>query len=172
MSCHDIVVVQTWATPTNITASVKRPEWSRLSGSFFAGPGGAVVLKNGAAKGRMIIPCLVQTDNTSFLFSNRTQWNLGTMNAVLISDNSGTHWRLGGAIPLGVPGCRVGNLTTRECGDEIQVAEVMWPANGLLAAVIRNPGHPAMSFSSDAGTPIDEMSACLPATPSHQYDRC
>ena len=85
------------------------------------------------------------------------------MNAVLISDNSGTHWRLGGAIPLGVPGCRVGNLTTRECGDEIQVAEVMWPANGLLAAVIRNPGHPAMSFSSDAGTPIDEMSACLPA---------
>ena len=64
--------------------------------------------------------------------------------------NDGAFCRLGGTIPVGVPGCRAGNLTTRECGDEIQVAEVMWPADGLLVAVIRNPGHPAMSFSSDA----------------------
>jgi hypothetical protein len=99
----------------------------------------------------MVVPCIVQTDNTSFLFSNRTQWDLGTMNTVIISDDAGDHWRLGGPIPAGVPGCRAGNLTTRECGNEMQVAEVMWPADGLLVAVIRNPGHPAMTFSSDGG---------------------
>ena len=130
--------------PTNITVSVKHSEWSRLSGSFFTGPGGAVVLQRGAAWGRMVVPCIVQTDNTSFLFSNRTQWDLGTMNIVIISDDAGDHWRLGGSIPAGVPGCRAGNLTTRECGNEMQVAEVMWPADGLLAAVIRNPGNPTM----------------------------
>ena len=144
--------VQTWAAPTNITTSVKRPEWSRLSGSYFTGPGGALVLQHGAARGRMVFPCLVQIDNTSFLFSNTTQWNLGTMNTVILSDDAGVNWRLGGSIPAGVPGCHAGNLTTRECGDEIQVAEVMWPAAGRLVAVIRNPGHPAMSFSSDGGS--------------------
>ena len=99
----------------------------------------------------MVVPCIVQTDNTSFLFSNRTQWDLGTMNTVIISDDAGDHWRLGGPIPAGVPGCRAGYLTTRECGNEMQVAEVMWPADGLLAAVIRNPGHPAMTFSRNGG---------------------
>eukprot|EP01050_Picozoa_sp_SAG11_P038789 SAG11_NODE_15998_length_560_cov_0.422993_1_plen_109_part_10 len=75
------------------------------------------------------------------------------MNTVIISDDVvGGHWRLGGPIPVGVPGCRVvGNLTTRECGDEMQVAEVMWPAEGVLVAVIRTPGHPAMTSSRDGG---------------------
>ena len=141
MRCrHVTAIAQTWATPTNITASVKRPEWSRLSGSFFAGPGGAMVLQHGEAKGRMIVPCLVQTDNISFLFATERN-GIRNMNAVLISDDSGTNWQLGGEIPLGVPGCRVGNLTTREC-DEIQVAEVM----ACNRAVSR--GHPQPWASS------------------------
>ena len=159
---------ETWSAPRNITSSVKRPEWSRLSGSTFTGPGGALVLQHGAARGRMVVPCIFQTDNTSFLFSNRTQWDLGTMNSVIISDDAGEHWRLGGTIPAGVPGCRASNLTTRECGDEMQVAEVMWPAEGLLVAVIRDPGHPAMTFSSDGGltftAPVLASGVCVPSS--------
>ena len=145
-------VGDTWSTPTNITASIKRPEWSRLSGSFFAGPGGASLLEHGAARGRMVVPIIGQTDNSSFLFGNRTQWDLGTLNTVIISDDSGSTWRLGGPVPAGVPGCRAGNLTTRECGNEMQVAELSYgPSAGMLVGAIRNPGHPAMTFSSDAG---------------------
>ena len=66
----------TWSGPTDITASVNRPEWNRV----VPGPGVGIELRSG----RLLVPC------------NHVIGNVAT-NHVIYSDDHGKSWRLGGS---------------------------------------------------------------------------
>jgi sialidase-1 len=68
----------TWASPEDITASVKRPEWSW----YATGPVNGIQLRSG----RMVIPCDHYRDGNKVSHSH-----------VIYSDDSGKTWQLGGS---------------------------------------------------------------------------
>lgn len=92
----------TWDPPVEITASVKRPEWTW----YATGPGVGIQLRSG----RLVVPC----DNT--VAGTKTQQSL-----VILSDDGGQTWKLGGVVG---PKC-----------DESQVVEL---ADGRLMLNIRS----------------------------------
>jgi sialidase-1 len=74
----------TWATPQDITASVKKAEWRW----YATGPVNGIQLTRGAHRGRLVIPC------------NHTELNSGGESVsrahVIFSDDHGKTWQLGG----------------------------------------------------------------------------
>lgn len=76
----------TWTTATEITSTVKRPEW----GWYATGPCHGIQLQTGAHAGRMIIPCdfIEKKANGGRGYSH-----------VVISDDKGATWRIGGISP-------------------------------------------------------------------------
>jgi sialidase-1 len=76
----------TWATPREITADVKKPQWTW----YATGPGAGIQIKNGPHKGRLVIPC----DHIS------RGGGKGSGNShVIYSDDHGETWQLGGEPP-------------------------------------------------------------------------
>lgn len=69
---------QTWATPTDITATTKLPEWTW----YATGPGNGIQTRSG----RLVIPCDHNRDPASERWSH-----------VIYSDDHGASWKLGGA---------------------------------------------------------------------------
>lgn len=69
---------RTWATPADITASVKLPEWSW----YATGPVNGIQLRTG----RMVIPCDHVRGDVSQRYSH-----------VIYSDDGGKTWKLGGS---------------------------------------------------------------------------
>lgn len=67
----------TWEPPTEITASVKRPDWTW----YATGPGNGIQLRDG----RMVIACDHIVAETKAMHSH-----------VIVSDDGGRHWTLGG----------------------------------------------------------------------------
>ncbi len=90
---------RTWATPREITADVKRPEWRW----YATGPGVGIQLTQGAWKGRLLIPC-----DYSVVLPNNPD---GYCSHVIFSDDHGLTWRLGGEIRPAVNECQVVELT-------------------------------------------------------------
>lgn len=86
----------TWSRPAEITADVKRPDWTWVA----TGPGSGIQLRGGAAKGRLVIPCDHIEAGTRRYYSH-----------VIYSDDHGKSWRLGGR-------------TLRDKVNECQVAEL------------------------------------------------
>lgn len=89
---------RTWATPREITAQTKRPEWRW----YATGPGIGIQLTQGPWKGRLLIPCdhsLVSADDPD-----------GYNSHVIYSDDHGRTWRLGGVIRPAVNECQVVEL--------------------------------------------------------------
>lgn len=76
---------RTWAAPREITADVKRPGWTW----YATGPGAGIQLERGACAGRLVIPC-------DFVGPPGSDWN---GSHVLLSDDHGATWRLGGICP-------------------------------------------------------------------------
>ena len=76
----------TWTTATEITSTVKRPEW----GWYATGPCHGIQLQTGTHAGRMIIPCdfIEKKANGGRGYSH-----------VVISDDKGATWRIGGISP-------------------------------------------------------------------------
>lgn len=68
----------TWAQPTDITSSVKRPDWTW----YATGPGNGIQLRDG----RMVVACDHITAGTKVMHSH-----------VILSDDGGRTWKLGGA---------------------------------------------------------------------------
>jgi sialidase-1 len=81
----------TWASPAEITASVKKPEWSW----FATGPGHALQLANG----RLVIPCDTKVRGT------KTKLSL-----VIYSDDHGETWNLGGVVGDEMNECQITDL--------------------------------------------------------------
>lgn len=87
----------TWAPPREITAEVKRPDWTW----YATGPGAGVQKVRGAYQGRLIVPCDHIEAGTKRYGSH-----------VIYSDDGGQTWQLGGSAPQDqVNECQVVELT-------------------------------------------------------------
>jgi sialidase-1 len=67
----------TWSAPAEITAQVKRPDWTW----YATGPGNGIQLRSG----RLVIPC-----------DHNTAGNQGRYSHVIYSDDGGATWKIGG----------------------------------------------------------------------------
>lgn len=76
---------RTWAPPREITADVKRPDWTW----YATGPGAGIQIERGPLAGRLVIPCDHIEAGTRGHYSH-----------VIYSDDHGRAWRLGGRTPL------------------------------------------------------------------------
>jgi sialidase-1 len=88
----------TWSTPIEITSSVKRPEWRW----YATGPGVAIQLKKGPWKGRLVIPC----DHSEVSEKDPDGYN----SHVILSDDHGKSWYIGGVVTPKVNECQVVEL--------------------------------------------------------------
>lgn len=87
----------TWSKPHEITRDVKKPDWTW----YATGPGGGIAIGQGPHAGRLVIPCDHIESGTKRYFSH-----------VIVSDDHGTSWKLGGRTPVdGVNECQVVELT-------------------------------------------------------------
>ncbi len=75
----------TWARPREITAEVKRPNWTW----YATGPGHGIQIQHGKCAGRLVIPCDHIEAGTNDYYSH-----------VIFSDDKGENWQLGGRAPL------------------------------------------------------------------------
>ncbi|MEI6076328.1 MAG: sialidase family protein [Verrucomicrobiota bacterium] len=76
---------RTWSDPREITAAVKRTNWTW----YATGPGAGIQLERGNHTGRLVIPCDHIEAGTRKYFSH-----------VIYSDDHGQTWQLGGSSPL------------------------------------------------------------------------
>ena len=67
----------TWSAPSDITAQVKRPDWTW----YATGPGNGIELRSG----RLVIPC-----------DHNTAGNQNRYSHVIYSDDAGATWKIGG----------------------------------------------------------------------------
>jgi len=98
---------RTWSTPREITAQAKEPTWTW----YATGPGAGIQLERGQHAGRLVIPCDHIEAGTKRYYSH-----------VLISDDGGATWALGGTTP-------------RDQVNECEVAEL---EDGALLLNMRN----------------------------------
>jgi len=89
---------RTWAKPREITDTAKRPEWRW----YATGPGVGIQLERGPWKGRLVIPC-----DHSIVAPNDPD---GYNSHVILSDDHGETWRLGGVVRPAVNECQVVEL--------------------------------------------------------------
>jgi len=88
---------QSWLPPQEITAAVKRTNWTW----YATGPGAGIQLQRGTHAGRLVIPCDHIEAGTRRYYSH-----------VIYSDDQGTTWQLGGTTPRDqVNECEVAELT-------------------------------------------------------------
>jgi len=87
----------TWSAAREITATAKQPDWSW----YATGPGSGIQLKHGPHAGRLVMACDHIEKESRFYYSH-----------VIISDDHGETWRMGGSTPrAGVNECQVVELT-------------------------------------------------------------
>lgn len=89
----------TWSKPIEITESTKQPTWCW----YATGPGVGIQLQKGQSKGRLVIPC----DHSVAADANNPA---GYNSHVIISDDHGKTWKLGGVISPQVNECQVVEL--------------------------------------------------------------
>ncbi len=75
---------KTWSEPREVTASVKKEDWTW----YATGPGAGIQLERGAHAGRLVIPCDHIERDTKHYYSH-----------IICSDDHGATWRLGGSTP-------------------------------------------------------------------------
>lgn len=88
---------QSWAPPRDITAGVKKPEWTW----YATGPGVGIQITNGTHNGRILIPC----DH------REPAGDKGIKKShVFYSDDRGSTWKLGGSAPEHTDECQLAEL--------------------------------------------------------------
>jgi sialidase-1 len=88
---------RTWSPPREITADVKKSDWTW----YATGPGAGIQVEHGPHRGRVVIPC----DHVEALTRH-------TVANVFYSDDHGQTWHLGGSTPRDtVDECEVVELT-------------------------------------------------------------
>lgn len=90
----------TWAERTEITGTVKDPEW----GWFATGPGHGIQLRRGEHAGRLVLPCDCG-DSKGW-----GQWDKKGRSLVIYSDDHGKSWTRGGITDKGMNECEVVEL--------------------------------------------------------------
>jgi sialidase-1 len=90
----------TWSVPEDITATTKKKEW----GWYATGPGTGIQIKNGAHKGRLVIPCDYSYDDSTTI---PKQGHPSMGSHAIYSDDHGATWQLGGAITPKMNECQV-----------------------------------------------------------------
>ncbi|MGI9475054.1 MAG: sialidase family protein [Rubripirellula sp.] len=75
-----------WAEPTEITRNTKQKDWTW----YATGPGAGIQIRSGVNRGRLVIPCDHKTKTPS-----GTEFRAH----VIVSDDHGATWRLGGVAP-------------------------------------------------------------------------
>ncbi|HPA19323.1 MAG TPA: exo-alpha-sialidase [Verrucomicrobiae bacterium] len=88
---------QTWAAPRDITADVKKPDWTW----YATGPGAGIQITNGSHQGRIIIPC----DHRESADGKPVK-----RSHVFYSDDHGATWKLGGSAPQHTDECQLAEL--------------------------------------------------------------
>jgi len=89
-----------WSAPVEITGDVKLPDWTW----YATGPGAGIQLRHGDRAGRLVVPCDHVEAGSRRGYSH-----------VVVSDDHGAHWRLGGRTPEGgVNECEVAELPDGE----------------------------------------------------------
>jgi len=74
----------TWSEPQEVTASVKKPDWTR----YATGPGSGIQIHHGEHAGRLVLACDHIEAKTRHHYSH-----------IIYSDNHGNTWTLGGRTP-------------------------------------------------------------------------
>jgi sialidase-1 len=87
-----------WSEPKEITKTTKRPDWRW----YATGPGVGIQLQKGPWKGRIVIPC----DHTVVSENDSDGYN----SHVIISDDHGKSWYIGGVISPKVNECQIVEL--------------------------------------------------------------
>jgi sialidase-1 len=123
---------RSWAKPTDITASVKKPDW----GWYAAGPGVGIQIREGRYRGRMVIPC----DHRQKVDGHDVK-----MSHVFYSDDRGRNWKLGGTVGLHTDECQV--VETRG-GNLLINMRNYWERDGKQP---EKGGMRAISRSTDGG---------------------
>ncbi len=95
---------RTWTKPRDITADVKKPDWSW----YATGPGNGIQLTRGTFKGRLVIPC---DHRVGGKVQDKDGWNQSGRSHVFFSDDHGQTWQLGGSSDFGMNECAVVELT-------------------------------------------------------------
>ena len=117
---------KTWASPRDITKSVKRKDWSW----YATGPGAGIQLERGKHKGRLIIPC----DHKALPEGKPYTYH----SHVVYSDDHGETWQIGAVSAVGLNECMAVELE-----------------DGSLMLNSRNHGvdsfHRGVSISKDGG---------------------
>ena len=127
----------TWAKPREITSAVKRPDWTW----YATGPGIGIQLKRGSHRGRLVVPCnhVVGAGGEGSGYGH-----------VIISDDHGQTWSLGGDSPTG----------------EFNESQVVELADGRVMLNMRNYAptgrinaikHRGVAISTDGGTTFGEL---------------
>lgn len=123
---------RTWSRPAQITDTTKKSDWRW----YATGPGVGIQLQKGPWKGRLVIPC-----DHSLVSENDPD---GYNSHVIISDDHGKTWRLGGTITPKVNECQVVEL-----------------ADGTLMINMRNYDRSkttrAVATSKDGGITFSEV---------------
>lgn len=141
---------QTWSKPIDISASIRKPDW----GHHAFGPGIGIQNQHGEHKGRLVLPA-----NFRKSFDKRQP----SYSHVIVSDDHGKTWKLGGVL---------GDYT-----NECQVAEIVEEGRPGLLINMRNHwgrgGFPeksgkrliARSFDAGQSWDAEAMDAALPEPP-------
>ena len=127
---------KTWSAPVNMAETCRDTSW----GWYATGPGFGIQIKNGAHKGRLVIPANHSYDDPNGTIRNGP-YEYGSH--VLFSDDHGETWQMSEPIK---PGC-----------NESQVTEL---SDGTLEMNMRsyNDQHArAISFSEDGGETWSEI---------------
>lgn len=131
----------TWSQPRDVTEQVKRPTWKH----YAEGPGIGIQLRRGPHKGRLVVPA-----NYRESYQNRDP----SYSHVMLSDDHGQSWRLGGIV----------GPHTNEC----QVAEIVENGKPGLLINMRNhwgrAGRPELSGKRLVARSFDGGLSWSPAT--------
>jgi len=121
---------KTWAPPREITADVKKSNWSW----YATGPGVGIQLTRGPHRGRLVIPCdhRESSSDTEFKVSH-----------VFYSDDHGQSWQLGGSVAPHTDECQVAELPD---GRLLINMRNYWQREGRVAEL---GGKRAVSVSAD-----------------------
>ncbi len=134
----------TWSDPVDITEDVKKKAWTW----YATGPGVGIQLRNGARKGRLLIPC----DHR-----NPEAYDCGSHS--VYSDDGGASWRLGGSVRPGANECQFGELAD---GTVVMNTRMQTHSEGVRGvAYSRDGGESWLGFRHDRNLPCPKCQASL-----------